>query len=687
MKLRPPFLHGALPIAATVVLAACTKSPSATGQRADVQVAAPDVSRPPTPVVTPSAARDASVAAHPEPSCREGTVTIAGAAFTMGDGSARNAAPHPVTVSGFCLDATEVTVEAYNRCVAAGACEAAGESVDWAGIAPRSIELFSSYCNAGHRDRAQHPVNCVSWSQATAYCTWAHGRLPTEAEWEASARHVREGQEAFHAGDGNVCDLDCAEAMQALGLTMTPLFTSHDGWAGTAPVGSFRRSGQTADLFGNVREWVSDWYAPYASSTEAAHDPRGPETARMHVTRGGHWQSRRLTEMEPFARSYALPGDKVHDLGFRCASDLAAGAPLASDVGTPVDAGTSVGGTLPSPAPPASPTERCIYASHSVFHLRPTPVGSTGGAEEVATRPSIEVLRSTTIRRGREAMYYVHFLDGTSRSGWMFIPVFELAECARGSTPLIATDGSEPLPSAAGTTTTQNTVPAPTPSLRGSICGFRSVSRASPMLNGAATLNMDSSRRIAQGRSENIAYWGSLRRNGASPSMYDELRSAPMNERWIYTDGRLTGWTSDIEDRHDSWAFTYDSDRHVASMMRSGRRLRFELYRSGSYRGMLRGYREIDSRSGVISDHRFEYDAREAEGAGEIFIVPGGDLLVRGARHFFSITAPTRVPEQLSTIFPVAGDGSPERLPTGDLYYRYEWVRDCSNDAVTAPPR
>ncbi len=351
MKSRISVPQRTLLMTSMLALAACTKSPSAPGQRADAHVAASDVARPPTPVVTPSTTPDGSVAARPEPSCPAGTVAVAGTAFTMGDGSARNASPHPVTVSGFCLDATEVTVEAYNRCVAAGACESAGESVAWAGIAPRSVELFSSYCNAAHRDRAQHPVNCVNWSQATAYCTWAHRRLPTEAEWEAAARHVREGQEAFHAGDGNVCDLDCGEAMQGLGLTMTPLFTSRDGWAGTAPVGSFRRSGQIADLFGNVREWVADWYAPYAPTAEVAGDPRGPETARMHVTRGGHWQSRRLTELEPFARSYSLPGDKVHDLGFRCASDLVAGAPAASEAVTPTDAGTSVAVSPPTSYP------------------------------------------------------------------------------------------------------------------------------------------------------------------------------------------------------------------------------------------------------------------------------------------------------------------------------------------------
>ncbi len=347
MKFRPPLLRRAPLIAAMLVLAACTKSPLAPGQRADAHVAASDVGHTPTPVVTQSATPDVALPARPVPSCPEGTVSIAGAAFAMGHASVRNAAPHPVTVGGFCFDATEVTVEAYNRCVTAGACEAAGESVDWAGISQRSVELFSSYCNAPHRSRAQHPVNCVSWSQATAYCTWAHRRLPREAEWEAAARHVREGQEAFHAGDGNVCDLDCAEAMQGLGLTMTPLFTSRDGWAGTAPVGSFRRSEQIADLFGNVREWVADWYAPYVPTTEVVSDPRGPETARMHVTRGGHWQSRRLTEMEPYARSYSLPNDKVHDLGFRCASDLVAGPSTVSDTGATVDAGTSDSASTP----------------------------------------------------------------------------------------------------------------------------------------------------------------------------------------------------------------------------------------------------------------------------------------------------------------------------------------------------
>lgn len=292
--------------------------------------------------------RDSAVDAHQSESrastCPAGTVPIAAAAFTMGDSSVRHAAPHPVTVRPFCLDATEVTVESYNQCVTAGACESAGESVDWAGISPRSVELFSSFCNGAHRDRLQHPINCVSWTQANAYCTWAHRRLLSEAEWEAAARYARAEQHGFRAGDGNVCDIDCSDAMQRLGLAVAPLFTSSDGWAGTAPVGSFRRSGGIADLFGNVREWVADWYAPYSRSRESISDPRGPEIARMRVTRGGHWQSVLAREMEPYARSFSFPNDQVHDLGFRCAADLP-GA-------TPSPAGSVLSPPALAPTPP-----------------------------------------------------------------------------------------------------------------------------------------------------------------------------------------------------------------------------------------------------------------------------------------------------------------------------------------------
>src|SRR5438128_3559953 len=107
-------------------------------------------------------------------------IAVPAGRFEMGSLNAGDEQPiHAVAVEAFEIDATEVTAAAYDACVAAGACTPAAT---W------------SRCTSGVPSRADHPINCVEWTQAEAYCRWAGKRLPTEEKSEHAARGADSGQ-------------------------------------------------------------------------------------------------------------------------------------------------------------------------------------------------------------------------------------------------------------------------------------------------------------------------------------------------------------------------------------------------------------------------------------------------------------------------------------------------------------
>ncbi|MCK6575517.1 SUMF1/EgtB/PvdO family nonheme iron enzyme [Myxococcota bacterium] len=150
---------------------------------------------------------------------------------------------HDVTVPDFLLWRTEVTVAQYRACVDAGVCRA-----------PRQ----DGGCNYGVAGREDHPVNCVTWSQARTFSQWVGGDLPTEAAWEFAARSGGRDQSQPWGGEQPSCDLAVIDPVGA----GTPSPNDGCGQQRTDVVCSRPRgnSAQGAcDLIGNVWEWTLDY--------------------------------------------------------------------------------------------------------------------------------------------------------------------------------------------------------------------------------------------------------------------------------------------------------------------------------------------------------------------------------------------------------------------------------------------
>jgi hypothetical protein len=199
---------------------------------------------------------------------------LPGGTFEMGSRGDR------VTVAPFLMDPTEVTVAAYGACVKAGKC-------------PEPMRT-ESFCNWGRWFRGDHPVNCVSWNQATAYCAWAGKRLPTEEEWEWAARGAERGT-TYPWGNDDPGPQLCWRRYDE-GRT-----------DGTCAVRSFP-SGDSphglSDLAGNVSEWTSGAY----------------DVSTTRVSRGGSWALNRASDVAAMDRTkhpdVEAQGSAV---GFRCA--------------------------------------------------------------------------------------------------------------------------------------------------------------------------------------------------------------------------------------------------------------------------------------------------------------------------------------------------------------------------------
>jgi formylglycine-generating enzyme required for sulfatase activity len=233
----------------------------------------------------------------------------------------------------FWMGETEVTVGQFKRFVsetnhrttaeqkgsARGLDKADGQWKDMQGLSWRS---------PGFSQGDNHPVVCVSWDDAVAYCEWASRKsgmkvtLPTEAQWEYACRAGTSTR--YQWGDDptkglgwlNACDKSANRIFEGTSLRFTDSFPFDDGYMYTSPVGSFRKNAWGLyDMHGNVWEWCLDWYAdklPGGSVT----NPSGPGSGSARVDRGGGWDVGPRYCRSAF-RNGPSPEYRIINLGFR----------------------------------------------------------------------------------------------------------------------------------------------------------------------------------------------------------------------------------------------------------------------------------------------------------------------------------------------------------------------------------
>lgn len=215
-------------------------------------------------------------------------VFVEGGEFIMGNDSATEdeKPAHKVLIDNFYISKYEVSVKEYKQF-----CSETGKMMP-----QKEIEWIED-----------HPMTFVSWDDASEFCGWISKktgktfRLPTEAEWEFSAKGASAINNTKFSGSNNINDVGWSKENSA-GVTH-----SKKGSLNPNELGLF-------DMSGNVWEWCGDWYSKSYYMQSATRNPKGPRAGSVKIARGGSWYHPAVPITYRF---YMTPTAKSNYVGFR----------------------------------------------------------------------------------------------------------------------------------------------------------------------------------------------------------------------------------------------------------------------------------------------------------------------------------------------------------------------------------
>jgi formylglycine-generating enzyme required for sulfatase activity len=205
---------------------------------------------------------------------------------------------------------------------------------------------LSDDCNYNHvHERALHPINCVDWQDADAFCRWRGKRLPTALEWEYAVRAGAEdrvfpwGAAAPAPSYFNGCGQECRSvtvttysAAQGREVQVSPNYHARDPWPTTAPVGSFLAlPWGLSDLAGNVSEWTASHFTALSLCPEPeCGPPVQPAPGAFALVEGSSYGDGTIERIAFSVRDWADVWSlevRLPEIGFRCARTAQGKAP------------------------------------------------------------------------------------------------------------------------------------------------------------------------------------------------------------------------------------------------------------------------------------------------------------------------------------------------------------------------